>query len=97
MKPHRTLNMQKSYISKTSNSAVFSFGRGGRNRSGLLKSVCVKNAYFCKPITPRLAASTSQLAPRLRPFDSFLTKFNTWQGWKESNPPLEFWRLSFYR
>ncbi len=20
-----------------------------------------------------------------------------WQGWKESNPPLEFWRLLFYR
>ena len=23
--------------------------------------------------------------------------FFVWQGWKESNPPLEFWRLSFYR
>ena len=28
---------------------------------------------------------------------TFLFEQFYWQGWKESNPPLEFWRLSFYR
>ena len=64
----------------------------------------VKKSCQWQVFSQSRGATCCGLADRLEPWFDSLNEIKNqpkrliaWQGWKESNPPLEFWRLSFYR
>ena len=88
-------------IKKTELKAQFSPGRGGRG-DALRKVACVQvfsqsRERLCLGPHDKWRTLVRFLPHEKIKKTELKAQFFSWQGWKESNPPLEFWRLSFYR